>query len=252
MAAPAVLGSLVDVRTGGLVILRMLLANFVSMLPGNAVRVLLYRLLFGYRIRGARIGWRTVIVVKEAELEGCRIGHHNRIVGPLVFVARAGAAVGHHNTFECGWWTQDNGSAGYDPRIELREGSLVNNGHTFDLAGTVILGRESIVAGIHSQFWTHGPGTSKRHIHVGDHCYIGSHTLFAPGSGLASNTMVAMGSLIARPFRRPNVVVGGVPAIVLRENYDWSGHRPIAAESPAAGPGPVQAGDDLADYGLEA
>ncbi len=221
--------------------LRFLLAHLVSALPVNALRVLLYRVLLGYRIRRSRVGWRTVIVADRVELDGCSIAHHNRFVGPITVVVREGAEIGPRNHFECGWWVlARREEAGYDPRIEIGERALVNHSHYFNLAGAITIGRETWIGGIGSQFWTHGPGTKKRAIRIGERCYVGSHTLFAPGSGLGDNTMVALGSLVSHRFHRPNLVVGGVPAIVLREDFDWRSHEAIPGEDepgePAAAP----------------
>jgi len=217
---------------------RLLLAHAISILPLNAVRVVLYRLCFGYRIRGARIGWRTVVHVVDAEFTGCSVAHHNRFLGPMSVRIAPGASITADNTFECGWWTLDDpgGQAGYTRRLEIGERVLISSHHYFDVAGTIVIGSDSTIGGIGSQFWTHGPGVKDRDIRIGAHCYIGSAAVFAPGAGLSDHTMVALGSLVARRFRRPNVIIGGVPAETLREGFDWETQREVGmapAEPPA-------------------
>ena len=222
---------------------KLVLAHLVALLPLNAVRVFAYRVLFGYRIQRARIGWRCVVHVAQAEFVGCTVAHHNRFVGPMSVRVGRGAQIAAYNTFECGWWVPDDpgGRAGFTRRLEIGEDTLISSRHYFDVAGTITLGDGSIIGGIGSQFWTHGPRVKQRDIRIGKHCYVGSATIFAPGSGLADHTMVALGSLVARRFHRSNLVIGGVPAETLREDFDWEakdvveGAGAVPSESPQSG-----------------
>jgi acetyltransferase-like isoleucine patch superfamily enzyme len=211
---------------------KLILAHLISILPLNAIRVFAYRSFFGYRIHHARIGWRCVIQVSQAEFVGCTIAHHNRFV--TVRVGR-GAQIMGYNIFECGWWALDDpgGKAGYTRRLEIGEDTLISSRHYFDVAGTIALGDGSIIGGIGSQFWSHGPHVKNRDIRIGKHCYVGSAAVFGPGAGLADHTMVALGSLVARRYRRRNVVIGGVPAETLREDFDW---KTLPVEDESGGP----------------
>jgi acetyltransferase-like isoleucine patch superfamily enzyme len=202
---------------------KLILAHLISILPLNAVRVFAYRSFFGYRIHRARIGWRCVIQVSQAEFVGCAVAHHNRFVGPMTVRVGRGARILAHNTFVCGWWALDDpgGRAGYTRRLEIGEDTLISSRHYFDVVGTIALGDGSVIGGIGSQFWSHGPRVKERDIHIGKHCYVGSAAIFGPGAGLADHTMVALGSLVARRYHRRNVVIGGVPAETLREDFDW-------------------------------
>jgi acetyltransferase-like isoleucine patch superfamily enzyme len=202
---------------------RVILAHLISLLPLNALRVFAYRSCFGYRIHRARIGWRCVIQVAQAEFVGCTVAHHNRFVGPMTVRVGRGAKIFAHNTFACGGWAVNDpsGRAGYTRRLEIGEDTLITSRHYFDVTGTIELGEGSTIGGIGSQFWTHGPRVKERDIRIGKHCYVGSAAIFGPGAGLADHTMVALGSLVARRFHRRNTVIGGVPAETLREDFDW-------------------------------
>ena len=72
-----------------------------------------------------------------------------------------------------------------------------------------------------SQFWTHGAGVVDRNIQIGRDCYLGSAIRFALGSGVGDNVIVAMGSVVTKKFEESMVMIGGVPATVLKRNYDW-------------------------------
>lgn len=52
---------------------------------------------------------------------------------------------------------------------------------------------------------------------IGDHCWIGGHATINPGVTLGNNVVVASGAVVTRSFG-DNVVIGGVPARVIREN----------------------------------
>jgi acetyltransferase-like isoleucine patch superfamily enzyme len=150
-----------------------------------------------------------------------------------------GAEIGHHNAFECGEWTRSEAddAGAYERRLEVGERTLIASRHYIDVAGAFVLGRGSWIGGIGSQFWTHGAGVKQRSIRIGERCYVGSGVIFAPGAGLADNTMVALGSLVSRRFHRPNVVIGGVPAVVLKENFDWRTQQLLDGNGTGGGAG---------------
>ena len=109
----------------------------------------------------------------------------------------------------------------YTRTLEIGADTLITSGHHFDVAGKFKLGDRSWIAGIGSQFWTHGVGVLDRNIEIGSDCYLGSAVRFAPGAAIANNVLVAMGSVVSGKIDASNALIGGVPAKVLRKNYDW-------------------------------
>jgi len=52
-------------------------------------------------------------------------------------------------------------------------------------------------------------------VEIGDGCWLGSHVTILPGVRVGEGAIVAAGSLVTRDVA-PNMLVGGVPARVLR------------------------------------
>ncbi len=204
-------------------ILKVALAILVGFLPLNFLRVLGYRLLFGYRIASSRIGFGTIVAVDEFSLSRAKIGFFNLFIGPMKVKIAEGASIRDRNTFSCGYWVlrEENRDLNYARTLEIGADTLITSGHHFDLAGKFKLGDRSWVAGIGSQFWTHGIGVMDRNIEIGSDCYLGSAIRFAPGSSIGNDVLVAMGSVVSGKINANNALVGGVPAKVLKENYDW-------------------------------
>jgi acetyltransferase-like isoleucine patch superfamily enzyme len=200
---------------------KFILAALISIVPINALRVLGYRLL-GYKVSG-RIGFGTVIAVSEARFENCRIGLFNLFVGPMKVEILEGASIGNRNTFSCGFWTiqEQYRHKNYARSLQIGANTLITSEHYFDVADSFNLGDGSWIAGTGSQFWTHGAGVTDRNIQIGRDCYLGSAVRFAPGSGVGDHVILAMGSVVTKRFDLSNAMIGGVPAMVLKENYDW-------------------------------
>ncbi len=201
--------------------LKLVLAAFISIVPINALRVLGYRLL-GYKISG-HIGFGTVIAVSEAHIEKCKLGIFNLFVGPMKVEIGEGASIQNRNTFSCGFWTiqEQYQNRNYARSLQIGANTLITSGHYFDVAGSFVLGTGSWIAGIGSQFWTHGAGVTDRNIEIGRDCYIGSAVRFAPGSAVGEHVIVAIGSVVTKKFEISKAMIGGVPAAVLKKDYDW-------------------------------
>jgi len=201
--------------------LKLALAVFISILPMNFLRLVGYRLL-GYKVSG-RIGFGTVIAVSEAHLETCKIGLFNLFIGPMKVEIGHDARIENLNAFSCGFWTMQEQyrEQRYARSLHIGANTLITSGHYFDLAGSFVLGEGSWIAGLGSQFWTHGAGVTDRDIRIGRDCYIGSAVRFAPGSAVGDHTMVALGSVVTKKFTDSRLLIGGVPASVLKQNVDW-------------------------------
>ncbi|HLO15709.1 MAG TPA: hypothetical protein VK206_12815 [Anaerolineales bacterium] len=202
--------------------LKIILAALISLLPLNILRVMGYRLL-GYKMQNAHIGFGTIIAVEAAILESCRIGPFNIFAGPMKIQIHQGASIGNRNEFICGYWVlrDEYTGAHYARSLEVCDEALITSRHYFDLSGALVLGARSWIAGIDSQFWTHGAGVTDRDIKIGTDCYIGSGVRFSPGSSIGNHIVVAMGSVVSGEMPENNALIGGVPAKVLKSNYNW-------------------------------
>jgi acetyltransferase-like isoleucine patch superfamily enzyme len=203
--------------------LKVLLSFLISILPLNFLRVIAYRQFMGYRIDGSKIGFGTIVAVDQVDIENAKIGFFNVFIGPFKVRIENGASIGNRNNFTCGYWVlqEQHKGSNYTRKLSVGQNSLITSGHHFDLAGTFKLGRRSWIAGVGSQFWTHGVGVRDRNIKIGSDCYLGSAVRFAPGSSIGSNVLVAMGSVVSGKLDADNALIGGVPAKLLKENYDW-------------------------------
>ena len=201
---------------------KIVLAAFISLLPLNGLRVLGYRLL-GYKIQGSRVGFGTIIAADEVLIDSSRIGPFNVFVGPMKIRIHRGASIGNRNEFICGYWVlrDEYRDHHYSHTLEICDDALITSRHYFDLSGSLVLGERSWIAGIDSQFWTHGAGVKERDIKIGSDCYIGSAVRFSPGSSIADHVIVAMGGVVSGNISESNVLIGGVPAKVLKSDYDW-------------------------------
>lgn len=175
--------------------IKFLTALGISLLPLNYLRVNAYKTIFRYNILSSRIGFRTIILVEYLELINCKIDSYNTFIGPMRITIEDGARIGSYNTFNCPDWSasKDNLDANYERKLIVERNAMITNNHYLDIAGLFVLGENSWIAGMGSQFWTHGAGIKDRNIKIGNDCYIGSAVRLSPGSTLGNNIIVGMG-----------------------------------------------------------
>jgi acetyltransferase-like isoleucine patch superfamily enzyme len=65
------------------------------------------------------------------------------------------------------------------------------------------------------------PLSQNEPVTIGDRVYVGARSLILKGADIGSDTIIAAGSVVTGKIP-PNVIAGGVPAKVLRENVRWS------------------------------
>lgn len=62
---------------------------------------------------------------------------------------------------------------------------------------------------------THAP------IHIGDHCWLASETVFLKDAYIPDGCVVGYRSVITKGFDKENAIIAGTPAKVVRENIGW-------------------------------
>lgn len=59
-----------------------------------------------------------------------------------------------------------------------------------------------------------------KEIVIGNHVWIGTNSVILPGTKLGNGVVVAAGSVVNKEFP-DNVLIGGVPAKIIKENIEW-------------------------------
>lgn len=60
---------------------------------------------------------------------------------------------------------------------------------------------------------------------VGDRVWIGNKTILTKGAKIVEDSIVATGAIVTSQFESPNVIVGGIPAKVLKTKIKWDERR---------------------------
>lgn len=62
----------------------------------------------------------------------------------------------------------------------------------------------------------------RHHIRIGNHVWVGADVKIGKGVSIADHSVVGWGSIVNKEFSRPNVVIAGNPAKVVKEGIDWN------------------------------
>lgn len=237
MPGPQDLGdSLTSFRTIGVVL--------VALMPGNFLRIWLYRLFFGYHIDwNARLGWMALLDVRECRISGGRIGTFNQVSARSLTMA-PGSVVGRLNRFkDVNEISLGEGCAivarnrfigprrGLTPferysNISVGRHSVVVTGHYFDLSDSITLGDDVTVGGRGIEFWTHGFDLSHIKIQgpitVGDQVYFGSGSKVLPGVTVTDRVLIGAGTVVAKSITESGTYVSS-QLIRKGETPDFSG-----------------------------
>lgn len=236
----------------------------IPFLPLNYLRILAYRLIFSYTIEDSTIGFGTKLDCKEVHLKKAKVGRDNLIQAKKLIIADG--SIGNYNSFQgiedihlenasiankndfCGLmslsmlgYSNSYCNIGNSNRflvgaktdtvgtLKLQPGAKITSSHIFDVVCDIVIGRKTVIAGRESQFWTHGIGI-KKNIEIGEICYVGSASRFAPGSKIGNNILVGMGSVVTKRIECDNAMIAGVPARIIKENYDFRSKDYLSSE----------------------
>ena len=213
--------------------LRLVALVSLGLLP-SFLKKPLYRLFFGYRIgRRVRIGIVLLDALEVDLADGTEIGHFNAVTRVGTFQAGRETRIGGFNLFRGGErvslgdyatvlrFNVLNAIPDHDCTtapvsvLELGAGAIVVSGHRIDFTDRVTIGRNVIVGGRNSSFWTHNRQQTAP-IVIGDFCYLGSEIRIAPGSSLPERCILGLGAVLSGQIQAPGSLVGGIPAKVLR------------------------------------
>ncbi len=214
--------------------LRIGLAILCALFP-RRVTPLLLRVLLRYDIgKNVRIGFSIIDVASCSIGDNTMIGHGNLATNCDSLSIGNGCKIGYLNIFRGG----ESISIGdnceflrlnvvnsivepevnnpYSPTFQCADKVTVTQGHRIDFTDGVSIGQGTILAGRNSSLWTHAR-QSTQPITIGDSCYLGSEIRIGPGVNIAQCTIVAMGAVVVDSFDKPNKVIGGVPARVIKD-----------------------------------
>ena len=243
--------------------MRILLIIAIALVPGNALRILLYRILLGYRIDiHSQIGPFNYIDVAECELHGATIGRFNEvrarrlIMGPKSSLRRFNRIrfANHVMLSEESVIVSRNTIIGTSGKISpykkyenfsLGFGSIVTIGHHFDISDSITINENVTFAGIGCQAWTHGFDTSHVKIQgpimIGSNVYIGSGSIILQGLLISDNVSIGAGTVVSKSITESGFYVssgllrkgvagnyGDDPNLVSSEGYKFLRRIPIA------------------------
>ena len=66
---------------------------------------------------------------------------------------------------------------------------------------------------------------SAKNVSIGDHVWVAAHCVILKGVSIADNSVVATGSIVTRSFEKSGVIIGGNPAIELKDGINWLRER---------------------------
>lgn len=58
-------------------------------------------------------------------------------------------------------------------------------------------------------------------IKIGNHVWIASYSFILKGVTIGDDSIIALGSIVTRSFFEPNIIIGGVPAVMVKRDIHW-------------------------------
>lgn len=211
--------------------MKLYLTALFGLIPINVIKIFFLRLLghdvsfkskIGFSVlfvntitigKFAKIGNFNFIKAEELNLEKHSfIGSLNVIKGPIFIHLKSKSGISKQNKIRRANYPITYGNS----KLQLGFNSFVVSNHFLDLTKSVTIGENSIIAGVNSQFWTHGyyhadNGTERiridGEIKIGDNVYIGSSCIFNPGIKVNNAIHIGAGSVISKNLEKSGMYV---------------------------------------------
>lgn len=156
--------------------------------------------------------------------EGARVGHFNVCRGIERLDLGSSATIGRGNWITGTPLGDDRYFLGYptrQPQLVLGPHAAVTHRHYLDCTDSVTIGSFATVAGVGSQFWTHGLDVidceqSAGPIQIGSYTMVGTRCTVLKGSVLPECAVLAAGSVLSGVMTDRYQMYGGTPAKPLR------------------------------------
>ena len=162
---------------------------------------------------GAFIGGFNLLSCHSLELkQDSFIRRFNTFQGEFTVKLNKQASIGNFNRFVNSSFELEKSK----PELKLGVSSNLTSKHYFDMTESIIIGRNTVIGGRGSQFWTHGfqhfnKGTSRFRvdgaIQIGDGVYIGSRVLFNPGVIVSDSVSLGSGAIVSKDLLHPGLYV---------------------------------------------
>lgn len=62
-------------------------------------------------------------------------------------------------------------------------------------------------------------------IKIGNHVWIGAYVKILKGVAISDNTVVGTGTILSKSYKENNVIIAGVPGIIVRDKITWKRER---------------------------
>jgi acetyltransferase-like isoleucine patch superfamily enzyme len=73
--------------------------------------------------------------------------------------------------------------------------------------------------------WNGNRTNPSQSIEIGNHVWIGNRTIITKGVRISENSIVATGAVVTKKFEESNIIIGGVPAQIIKRNVNWDESR---------------------------
>jgi acetyltransferase-like isoleucine patch superfamily enzyme len=196
--------------------IKVFLLNFIGHSIDKSVKigpVVLGRLVKLNLAKDSSIGAFNVFMCHGVNLkEGAFIRRINRFQGAFDILLNEKSAIGNFNSFV-------NGGAKLiigNPIFSLGKYSNLTSRHYFDLTDSIVIGSNTVIGGLSSQFWTHGfqhfnKGQVRLRVDgaitIGDGVYIGSRVIFNPNVNVCDEAALGAGAVISKNLLKPGLYV---------------------------------------------
>lgn len=177
--------------------------------------------IFRYEIHPtAKIGFSWILPRFLKMAPYSRIGHLNLCKGLECLILGEKSTIGRLNWitgFPLTTSQHFQSDLNRQPTLVLGDHSAVTNRHILDCTNTVTVGRYATVAGFRSQILTHSIDLSvceqRSHpVYIGDYCFVGTGVIILGGSCLPDRSVLAAGSVLAKPYQDQSTLYAGTPA----------------------------------------
>lgn len=164
--------------------------------------------------KGAKIGHFNFLKVNQVKLgEKSYIKHFNYLKGPFSLILEDTSGITYQNRIRRSYAPISYGEA----TLYLGKNSIIVSNHILDITRSIIIGDNSILAGLGTQIWTHGyyhadEGPDRVRIdgevHIGNNVYVGSRCVFNPGVKIGNAIHIGAGSVVSKDLEKPGMYVG--------------------------------------------